>query len=482
MPDNYQTKTARGVTWSFIDNLFSSGITFLVNLVLANLLSPEEFGIVGVTMVFVTISNTIVDGGFSNALIRKLHVSEVDYQTSFVINIGVSLFLYVVLFFASPFIAGFFAEPSLALIIKVVALVVVFNGLSLVHRTLLIRDVDFKTQAKISVVSSVVSAVIGIVMAVSGYGVWALVWQLLVRYFLNAVLLWIMRRWRPRWVFDVASFRDLFGYGSKILVSALMDTLYNNVYYAVVAKIYMPHTLGLYARAEQFTSVFAINFATVLQRVSLPVLSQFQNDRERLRNGYVRIMKNAMLVTSFALLGFCGMAGTVIEVVIGDKWLPCVPYLQILCLAALFQPMNMINQNVLQVKGLSQLFLRLEIIKKIMAVLIIACCCLQGSIYALLWGCVVISFLSFFINSYYAKRYVGYSSWSQLADVVPFVIVAGCMGTAVWLLAFVPLHLYAMLAVQVAVGAILAYVGVRLCFAEQYRDLVRVVMSMRSRK
>lgn len=482
MPESYQTKTARGITWSFIDNLFSSGITFLVNLVLANLLSPAEFGVVGVTMVFVAISNALVDGGFSNALIRKLHVSEMDCQTTFVINVCVSLFLYVVLFFTSPLIAGFFNEPQLEQIIRVVALVVVFNGVSLVHRTLLIRDVDFKTQAKISVVSSVISAAVGIGMAVAGYGVWALVWQQLVRYSLNAVLLWLMRSWMPRWMFSAASFRELFGYGSKILLSSLIDTLYNNVYYLVIGKRFTSYSLGLYARAEQFTSVFAINFATVLQRVSLPVLSQFQNDRERLCAGYRRIMRNAMLITSFALLVFCGMAESVVEVVIGSKWLPCVPYLQILCLAALFQPMNMINQNVLQVKGLSQLFLQLEIIKKVLAVVIITLCCLHGSIYALLWGSVSISFLSFFINSYYAKRYVGYSSLRQLADVFPFMLAAAGTGAIVWTLALIPLQLYALTVLQLAVGGLISYAGVRLGFAEQYNDLKKVLMSMRSRK
>lgn len=482
MPESYQTKTARGMTWSFIDNLFSSGITFLVNLVLANLLLPSEFGIIGLTMVFVTISNTIVDGGFSNALIRKLHVDEMDCQTAFVINIGVSLFLYALLFVSSPFIAEFFDEPQLSLIIKVVALVVVFNGVSLVHRTLLVRDVDFKTQAKVSVVSSVASAVVGIGMALLGYGVWSLVWQLMVRYLLNAVLLWTVRKWRPRWMFSGKSFRELFGYGSKILASALIDTLYNNVYYVVIGKIYTSHTLGLYTRAEQFTSVFAINFATVLQRVSLPVLSQFQNDRERLRNGYRRIMKNAMLITSFALFVFCGMATGIVEVLIGSKWLPCVPYLQVLCLAALFQPMNMINQNVLQVMGLSRLFLYLEIIKKLMAVAIIAVCCILGDIYALLWGCVAISFLSFFINSYYSKRYADYSSLRQLLDVLPFMLGAALVGGTLWALTYMQWPLYPLLAVQVAVGVVLTYAVVRLCFAGQYNDLKKVLMSMRSRK
>ena len=481
MSDNYQSKTAKGVSWGFIDNLVSSGISFLIGLLLARILSPEEFGIVGITMIFVAVSNAIADGGFSNALTRKLQVDDRDYQTVFTLNFTASLLLYLLLFAASPLLALLFRDKQLEAVIKVVSLVIVFNGFSIVHRTMLIREVNFKTQAKISIISSLSSAAVGVTLAYSGYGIWALVAQQLIRNGLNSILLWTTRRWIPRFIFSYSRFKELFGYGSKILLSSLIDTIYNNIYYMVIGGLYSSRMLGLYSRAEQFTSVFAVNFATVLQKVSLPVLSRFQNDEERLKVGYKKLLKNAMIITVVALAGFGAMAKSIVVIVIGAKWLPCVPFLQILCLAALFQPMNMINQNVLQVQGLSGLFLKLEIIKKGIAVVIIGLGIYMG-IYGLLWGSVIISFLSFFINSFYAKRYISYSSWEQLDDVYPYILTYAMIGLCVYLIEFFHLTVLWTALLQLLVWMGLSIVTLLLFFKDRYIDLSQVAKSLLFKK
>lgn len=481
MSDNYQSKTAKGVSWGFIDNLLSSGISFLIGLLLARILSPEEFGVVGITMIFVAVSNAIADGGFSNALTRKLQVDDRDYQTVFTLNFTASLLLYLVLFASSPLLAFLFRDKQLEDVIKVISLVIVFNGFSIVHRTMLIREVNFKTQAKISIVSSLSSAVVGVGLAYSGYGIWALVAQQLIRNGLNSILLWTTRRWIPHFTFSYSRFKELFGYGSKILLSSLIDTIYNNIYYMVIAGLYSSRMLGLYSRAEQFTSVFAVNFATVLQKVSLPVLSRFQNDEERLKAGYNKLLKNAMIITAVALAGFGAMAKSIVVIVIGAKWLPCVPFLQILCLAALFQPMNMINQNVLQVRGLSGLFLKLEMIKKAIAVAIIGLGIYIG-IYGLLWGSVAISFLSFFINSFYAKRYINYSSWQQLRDVYPYILTYALIGMSVYLIEFLHFTVLWTALFQLLVWMVLSIVTLLFLFKDRYIDLSQVVKSLLLRK
>ncbi len=416
-------KTVKGLSWSLIDNLAGSGITFLVGIVLARILTPEEFGIIGIIMIFIAISNSIINSGFSNALIRKIDVSSVDYNTVFYFNFGVSVVLYIALYFASPLISDFFKEPLLVSTTRVIGLVLIVNGLSIIHRTILVKKVDFKTQAKVSIIASVASGIIGIGMAVMGYGVWSLVAQQLSRQFFNSLFLWLFNQWRPSLEYSWDSFRELFSFGSKLLVSGVIDTVYRNVYQLVIGKFYTSAQLGHYTRALQFQTIFTSNLTAVIQRVSFPVLSEIQNESDRLRNAYRKVIKMTMMVTFALMLGLAAIAQPLIVNLIGEKWLQAVYYLQIISFSGMLYPLHAINLNMLQVKGRSDLFLRLEIIKKIIAVFPIVLGIFYGIEYMLL-GSVVTGFISFFLNSYYSGMLINYSTVLQLKDILPSFLVS----------------------------------------------------------
>lgn len=276
MSDTLKSKTVHGVGWSLIDNVSGSGVSFLVGLVLARLLSPDEYGIMAMLAIFLAISNSIVDSGFSSALIRKNDVVELDYNTTFYFNLIVSFFLYCLLYISAPFISDFFSEPLLIPVTRVLGIVLIVNACSIIQRTILVKAVDFKTQTKISLISSISSGVIGVSMALCHCGVWSLVGLQLSRQVLNSLFLWIYGKWKPLWEFSYRSFKEMFGFGSKLLLSGLIDTIYKNIYYIVIGRFYSAAQLGQYTRAEQFTSIFSSNLTSVIQRVSYPVLSSIQ--------------------------------------------------------------------------------------------------------------------------------------------------------------------------------------------------------------
>ena len=367
MTDSLRHKTIHGVGWSFIDNISSSGITFLVGLVLARLLTPEEYGIMAIIAIFIAVSNSIIDSGFSNALIRKTRIERIDYSTVFYFNLTVSILIYVLLYLAAPVISVFFKEPVLVEVIRIIGLVLIINALAIIPRTRFVRDVDFKTQTKVSLISSISSGVIGIGMALGGMGVWSLVGQQISRQFLNTLFLWVYSKWHPVWEFSMKSFKELFGFGSKLLLSGLLDTIYKNIYYIIIGRFYTSAQLGQYTRAEQFNMIFSSNLTSVVQRVSYPVLSSIQEEPERLREAYRKVIKITMLITFACMLGLAAVAKPLILILIGEKWLPAVYFLQIICFSGMLYPLHAINLNILQVKGRSDLFLKLEIIKKIIA-------------------------------------------------------------------------------------------------------------------
>lgn len=320
MPESLKDKTIRGVGWSFVDNIASSGITFLVGLVLARLLTPSEYGVMAIITILVAVSNSIIDSGFSNALIRKVRIERMDYNTVFYFNLLVSIVLYLTLFFASPAISSFFKEPILIEVVRVVGFVLIINALGLIPRTIFVRDINFKRQTKVSLISSICSGTVGIGMAVSGMGVWSLVGQQLSRQLLNTLFLWIYCHWRPIWEFSMQSFKELFDFGSKLLLSGLLDTIYKNIYYIIIGRFYTSAQLGQYTRAEQFNTIFSSNLTSIIQRVSYPVLSSIQENPERLREAYRQVIKITMLVTFACMLGLAAVAKPLIIILIGEKW------------------------------------------------------------------------------------------------------------------------------------------------------------------
>ena len=481
MSESLKNKTVKGVGWSFVDNIASSGVTFLVGLILARLLTPEEYGIMAMITVFIAVSNSIVDSGFSNALIRKVRIESIDYNTVFYFNLIVSFILYILLFFASPSISVFFKEPILVKVVRVIGLVLIINALAIIPRTIFVRDVNFKTQTKVSLISSISSGIVGIGMALAGMGVWSLVGQQLSRQLLNTLFLWIYCKWQPILEFSVKSFKELFGFGSKLLLSGLLNTIYQNIYYIIIGRFYSSSQLGQYTRAEQFNMIFSSNLTSVVQRVSYPVLSSIQEEPERLRDAYRKIIKTTMLITFACMLGLAAVAKSLIIILIGDKWIPAIYFLQIICFSGMLYPLHAINLNILQVKGRSDLFLRLEVIKKIIAVVPIVIGIFYGIEY-MLWGGVITSFIAYFLNSYYSARLIDYSALDQIKDILPTFLISFVVSFLMWCTSLLDLSVYFLLPIQLILGTLLTFFIYEKLKLPEYLELKQLGISLLKRK
>ena len=481
MSGTLKDKTIKGVWWSFADNISGSGVSFLVGLILARILSPEEYGVMAMIAIFIAISNSIIDSGFSSALIRKIDVKDTDYNTVFYFNIVISICLYILLWICAPAISRFFSESLLIPVIRVLGLVLIINSCSIIQRTVLVRNIDFKTQTKVSLIASLVSGGVGITMALYHCGVWSLVGQQLSRQFFNSVLLWIYGKWRPLWEFSYKSFKDLFGFGSKLLLSGLIDVFYKNVYYIVIGRYYSATQLGQYTRAEQFKLIFSSNLTAVVQRVSYPVLSSIQEEPERLREAYRKVIKITMLITFACMLGLAAVAKPLIIILIGEKWLPAVYFLQIICFSGMLYPLHAINLNILQVKGRSDLFLKLEIIKKIIAVgpIVIGIFC---GIEYMLWGSVITSFIAYFLNSYYSASLIDYPTGTQIKDILPTFVVSLVVAFVMWGLSHWNIPVYALLFIQISVGVFLALIIYEKLHLDEYLEIKQLVLSALRRK
>lgn len=476
-----KNKTINGVSWSLLDNIANYGISFVVGLILARLLSPEEFGILGMITVFIAISNTIVDCGFSNALIRKSDVSERDYNTVFYFNFLIGLVLYISLYACTPLISQFFHEPQLTPVTRVMCLVLIVNSLSIIQRTILVKNIDFKIQTKVSLISSVLSGMIGIGMAFTGYGVWSLVMQQLSRQVLQTILLWTYSKWRPRLEYSQQSFNELFGFGSRLLLSGIIDTIYRNIYYLIIGRFYSTGQLGQYTRAEQFNTIFSSNLTAIVQRVSYPVLSSIQNEPERLKQAYQRVIKSTMLVSFACMLGLAAVARPLIQILIGEQWLPAANYLQIICFSGMLYPLHAINLNILQVVGRSDVFLKLEIIKKIIAVIPITLGFFYG-IEFMLWGSVGTSLIAYFLNCHFSARYIDYSVWEQIKDIMPAFLTSGVMGLSMFSLLFLDFSNWIVFLLQCTVGLSIILLIYETKKLPEYLEMKGVLLSVSKRK
>ena len=468
-------KTLNGLSWSFVDNFANQGISFLVIVVLSNLIDPAEFGVLGMITFFMAISITFIDSGFGSALIRKKDCTSSDYSTVFYFNMAIAVCLYALLFISSPYIAVFFNEPRLASILRVAGLVLIFNGASTIQLTLLAKNIDFKTKAKISASADILAGIIAIIMAYKGFGVWSLVWRSVLGPMFTAFFVWISGKWRPSLVFSVKSFKELFGFSYKLLLSTLLDTIFKYIYYPIIGKFFSPTTLGYFTQAERYSNLFSSTLTTNIQRVSYPALASIQDDPVKLKSAYRKLIKSTMIITFSLMLGLAAVVKPLFLILIGEKWLPAVPYLQLMCLSAMFYPLHAINLNAIIVKGRSDLFLKLEIIKKTITVPLVIVGIYWG-VEALLIGGIVISVFSYFLNSYYSGRLINYSSWAQLADILPLLLVAGSVSLLAWGITFLQWNNWITIFLQVITGVVLT-IGTYECLKHpDYKDLKQIVI------
>jgi len=468
-------KTISGLIWSFIDSIAGQGISFIVGIILARLLSPKEFGLIGMLAIFIAISQAFINSGFQQALIRKQDCTQIDYSTVFYFNIAVGIFFYVLLFVCADPISIFFHEPILKELIRVLGLALVINSFTLIQSTLLTKNIDFKLQAKISVIASFISGIISIYMAYTGWGVWSLVALTLVKYTINSFLLWLWNKWKPDLFFSKQSFNELFSFGSKLLVSGLIDTIYRNIYYVIIGKYFAAVELGYYTRAEQFQTLPSSNLQGIVGRVSYPILSTIQNDLPRLKETYKKIIRSTMLVTFVLMLSMAAVAKPMIITLIGEKWEPCVIYLQMLCFVGMLYPLHAINLNMLNVKGRSDLFLRLEIIKKALSVPVIVVAIFLG-IKAMIFGMILLSLFAYYLNSYWSGHLIDYSMMEQIKDILPSFILAAVISVIVFIESiFLNLSPLPILIVQITTGAILTVGMCELCRFKDYLYIKEIV-------
>ncbi|WP_407401179.1 lipopolysaccharide biosynthesis protein [Sodaliphilus sp.] len=477
MAESLKNKTVKGLGWSAVDNVSKLGITFIVGIVLARLLGPEEYGLIGILTIFISVFNSIVDSGFSNALIRMKHATDADLSTAFYTNLCVSVVMAIICFFLAKPLANFFQREELVALTRCISIVIVINAFCLVQRAIRARRVDFKTQTKVTVISSLASGFIGILMAYLGYGVWALVAQQIAAALFTAICYWIFNKWFPKLVFSKESFKSMWSYGWKLLVSQLIGTVWKEIYQVVIGKCYAPATLGLYTRAKQFSAMFSSNLTTVIQRVSFPVLSSIQDDKTRLREAYRKIIKSAMLPTFVLMFGMAAVAKPMILVLIGEKWLRCIGFLILICINGSLYPLHAINLNMLQVQGRSDLFLRLEIIKKVISIGPI----LLGifiDIYLMVGCSIITGFIAFYINAYYSGPFLNYSIKDQIKDIIPSFLVAITMAIPVGMLQFLDITPYIVLPIQIILGAAIVITICELKKLPEYLEIKGIVMPM----
>jgi teichuronic acid exporter len=474
-------KTFNGAKWSLAGNVVAALISFVAGVVLARILTIEQYGFLGMIAIFIAISNAFIDSGFSNSLIRKKEVSVADYNTLFYFNVGVSIVAFCVLYLLAVPIANFYKMPLLVPVTRAVAITLIVNAIGLVQIVVLTRMVNFKIQAFASIISTLAGAIVAILLAVKGFGVWSLVWQQIIKQSLNTLLLWVMCSWRPKFIlasdgFSKDSFREMFGFGSKLLASGVLSMLFDNASYVVIGKFYTPSQLGLYTRGEQFTNFLSVNYTYATQRATFPVLSMMQDDKERLKGAFIRAYRTIMLVSVSLCLFLAAVAKPLVLSLLGAKWSASIPYLQLLCFIAMIFPLHAINLNIQQVKGRSDWILGAEFIKRGMSVIPIVIG-IFVSIKAMLIAMIVVSILSLYVNCWGENKLLGYSFWEEMRDFLPVFGIALIIALIILCVQFLPVNCYVQLAIQAVGGCALFHFAYTWIRQPQYIELKELALS-----
>lgn len=455
MTDSLRSKTLRALSWTFFESIGVQGVRFVTGIVLARLLFPEQFGLIGMLTLFMAVAQSFLDSGFGAALIQKREATPIDTCSIFYFNIVVGLAAAGLLCLVAPWIAAFYNQPILTPLTRALSLTIVINSFGMVQNIILTKQINFKTQTKVSLIASALSGTIGVTLAAAGFGIWSLVVQQISGTFLGTALLWLLNDWRPRLIFSLKSLRDMFGFGSRLLASGLLNQIFNNIYLLVIGKLFSATDLGLFTRAKTLEEVPSQTLSGMVGRVTFPLFSTIQDDPARLKRGLKKALTFLVLVNFPMMIGLLVVARPLALVLLTEKWAESIPYLQLLCFLGLLFPLHLINLNVLQALGRSDLFLRLEILKKVLIIINIAVTWRWG-ISAMIYGMIAMSIISYYLNSYYIGLLIGYPIREQFHDLISYLIMAVLMAVAVYVAGLLPFpNHWSMLLVQIITGIVI---------------------------
>lgn len=458
--------------WKLMEQGGSQGIQFIVQIVLARLLLPEDFGLIAIVTIFILLANVFVQSGFNTALIQKKDADDEDFSSVFYLSLFVAGLLYVVLFLTSPFISVFYRSPQLILILRVLSVTLFFGAFNSIQNAYVARNMMFKKLFFSSLGAIIISGTVGIATAYLGWGVWALVAQQLTNQLAVTLILWFTVKWRPKLLFSIEKVKVLFSFGWKLLASSLINTLYMEIRSLIIGKIYIPAMLGFYDRGQQIPKVIVSNIDGAIQSVMLPALASQQDDKKRVK----AMMRRAIMTSSFIMfpmmVGLAVVAEPVVKIILTDKWLPAVPFLQIFCASYSLWPIHTANLQAINALGRSDIFLKLEIIKKVIGIIILGVSIPFG-IYAIAWGVLISGVISTFINAYPNLKLLNYSYIEQWKDIMPSLGISLVMGAVVYTLNFLNIAVWQILMLQVFVGVVI-YIGLAKVFkVESFGYLVK---------
>ena len=424
-----EQKTVRAVAWNLFERFGVQGLSFILGVVLARLLTPADYGLIGMIYVFFAVAEIFVDGGLGAAYVQKKEVNAHDSDTVFYSNLCISLAVYLVLWISAPLIAGFYGQPVLIGLTRVAALVVIINAFNIIQMAHVMRDVDFKRKTKVTLFATFLSGVAGIWAAYSGFGVWSLVIQQLGNRILTTLGFWFTSTWRPGLKFSIDSFNKLFSFGLWILASGLIFTIFNNIYILVIGKFFPAAQLGFYEKAKRFRSIASEELSGAVGAVSFPVLSQLQDDKIKLKQAVRKFLTHTLVFVVPLLVLLIVVAEPFVILLLTEKWAPMIPYMQLLCVAGILYPIHAVNVQVLKAQGKSDLNFRIEIIKNSFRMINILVMYRFGVIYIII-GEIITSFLSLIVNTYYSKSLFSYGMMEQLNDIRVIVFSAFISGVA----------------------------------------------------
>lgn len=475
--NNSKQNVFSNVIWRFAERCGAQLVSFIVTIVLARILAPEAYGTIALITVFTNILQVFVDSGLGNALIQKKDADDLDFSTVFFANITICLFLYAGVFLCAPAIARFYNDDSLVSIIRVLSLTIVVSGVKNVQQAYVSKKLIFKKFFFATLAGTIGAAIIGIVMAKKGFGVWALVAQQLFNLTVDTIVLWITVKWRPKKMFSFKRLKELFSYGWKLSASALLDTTYENIRQLVIGKIYSSADLAFYNKGKQFPNLIVTNINTSIDSVLLPTMSNEQDNKTKVRDMTRRAIKTSIFIMAPLMMGLAFTSKNIVTLLLTEKWLGCVPYLCIFCVTFMFYPIHTANLNAIKAMGRSELFLKLEIIKKVVGVTLLLAT-MYISPLAMAYSLLVSGLLSQIINSWPNKKLLNYSYIGQMKDIMPSIALAIFMGIIVYLIGLIKLPIIISLIIQIIVGGVIYIAGAKILKIDSLYYLLELLKSI----